>query len=80
MTGVESGPDGLPAREPESVPEHETVGGPVPVLRATGLDVLVADTAAAHLLAVPLPVGVATAVLGAPYLIHLVLRSQRRAT
>ncbi|WP_277960089.1 dihydroneopterin aldolase [Frigoribacterium faeni] len=48
MTGVESGPDGLPAREPEpvpehepeSVPEHETVGGPVPVLRATGLDVL----------------------------------------
>lgn len=52
---------------------------PVAVSALVGaLFVLVADTAAAHLLAVPLPVGVATAVLGAPYLIHLVLRSQRR--
>ena len=40
--------------------------------------VLVADTAAANLLATPLPVEVATAVLGAPYLIYLVIRSQRR--
>jgi iron complex transport system permease protein len=52
---------------------------PVTVSALTGaVFVLVADTAAANLLAVPLPVGVATAVLGAPYLIHLVMRSQRR--
>ncbi|MEX5296578.1 iron chelate uptake ABC transporter family permease subunit [Kocuria sp. CPCC 205268] len=60
------------------------VRAPVPPVAVSALVgvlfVLVADTAAAHLLAVPLPVGVATAVLGAPYLIHLVLRSQRRAT
>ncbi|WP_394939672.1 FecCD family ABC transporter permease [Psychromicrobium sp. YIM B11713] len=40
--------------------------------------VLLADTVAAHSLSVALPVGVATAVVGAPYLIYLVLRSQRR--
>ncbi len=52
---------------------------PVSVSALTGaVFVLVADTAAANLLTVPLPVGVATAVLGAPYLIYLVIRSQRR--
>ncbi|WP_298586265.1 iron chelate uptake ABC transporter family permease subunit [uncultured Kocuria sp.] len=52
---------------------------PVTVSALTGaVFVLVADTAAANLLATPLPVGVATAVLGAPYLIYLVTRSQRR--
>ncbi|MGK7224080.1 FecCD family ABC transporter permease [Kocuria flava] len=52
---------------------------PVTVSALTGaVFVLVADTAAANLLATPLPVGVATAVLGAPYLIYLVIRSQRR--
>ncbi|MFI7583998.1 FecCD family ABC transporter permease [Kocuria sp. M1N1S27] len=60
------------------------VRAPVPPVAVSALVgalfVLVADTAAANLLAVPLPVGVATAVLGAPYLIHLVLRSQRRTT
>lgn len=39
--------------------------------------VLVADAVAAHALPVALPAGVATAVLGAPYLIYLVLRYQR---
>ncbi|WP_280236692.1 FecCD family ABC transporter permease [Nocardia cyriacigeorgica] len=42
--------------------------------------VLTADTVAANALTVPLPVGVATAVLGGPYLIFLVLRNQRRLT
>ncbi|MFI7484291.1 FecCD family ABC transporter permease [Kocuria sp. M1R5S2] len=55
---------------------------PVPPVTVSALVgavfVLVADSAAANLLAVALPVGVATAVLGAPYLIHLVLRAQRR--
>jgi iron complex transport system permease protein len=55
---------------------------PVPPVTVSALVgavfVLVAGSAAANLLAVPLPVGVATAVLGAPYLIHLVLRAQRR--
>ncbi|MEU3269319.1 iron ABC transporter permease [Saccharomonospora sp. NPDC006951] len=40
--------------------------------------VLVADTVAANVLPVSLPAGVATAVLGGPYLIFLVLRYQRR--
>lgn len=52
----------------------------VPVSALVGaVFVLVADSAAANLLSVSLPAGVATAVLGAPYLIHLVLRSQRRS-
>ena len=55
---------------------------PVPPVTVSALAgavfVLVADTAAANLLATPLPVEVATAVLGAPYLIYLVIRSQRR--
>ncbi|GGL17445.1 FecCD family ABC transporter permease [Nocardia jinanensis] len=42
--------------------------------------VLVADTVATNVLPVSLPVGVATAVLGGPYLIFLVLRNQRRLT
>lgn len=40
--------------------------------------VLLADTVSANALNVPLPVGVATAVLGAPFLIHLLLKYQRR--
>jgi iron complex transport system permease protein len=40
--------------------------------------VLVADTVSANALSVPLPVGVATAVVGAPFLIHLILKYQRR--
>lgn len=40
--------------------------------------VLLADTLSANLLAAPLPVGVATAVVGAPFLIHLILKYQRR--
>lgn len=58
--------------------------GPVPPVAVSALVgavfVIVADTAAAHLLRSPLPVGVATAVLGAPYLIHLVLRAERRSS
>jgi iron complex transport system permease protein len=42
--------------------------------------VLLADTVAANALSVALPVGVATAVVGAPYLIYLILRYQRRLT
>ncbi|WP_280426507.1 FecCD family ABC transporter permease [Nocardia carnea] len=59
-------------------------GAAVPPLFLSGLVgmvfVLVADTVAANALAVSLPVGVATAVLGGPYLIFLVLRNQRRLT
>lgn len=40
--------------------------------------VLLADTLSANILAAPLPVGVATAVVGAPFLIHLILKYQRR--
>ena len=40
--------------------------------------VLLADTLSANVLAAPLPVGVATAVVGAPFLIHLILKYQRR--
>lgn len=40
--------------------------------------VLLADTLSANALAAPLPVGVATAVVGAPFLIHLILKYQRR--
>ena len=40
--------------------------------------VLLADTVSANALAAPLPVGVATAVVGAPFLIHLILKYQRR--
>lgn len=40
--------------------------------------VLLADTVAANALSAPLPVGVVTAVAGAPFLIHLVLKYQRR--
>lgn len=40
--------------------------------------VLLADTLSANILSAPLPVGVATAVVGAPFLIHLILRYQRR--
>ncbi|WP_245413110.1 FecCD family ABC transporter permease [Arthrobacter celericrescens] len=54
---------------------------PVAASALTGaLFVLLADTVAAHALPVSLPVGVATAVLGAPYLIYLVLNYQRRLT
>ncbi|MHA7263536.1 FecCD family ABC transporter permease [Arthrobacter sp. TMN-37] len=54
---------------------------PVVVSALTGAAfVLVADTVSANALAAPLPVGVATAVLGAPFLIYLVLTSQRRLT
>lgn len=42
------------------------------------LFVLVADTLSANLFGLPLPVGVGTAVVGAPYLIWLLLTSQRK--
>ncbi|WP_309080637.1 iron chelate uptake ABC transporter family permease subunit [Zhihengliuella sp.] len=44
------------------------------------LFILLADLAAARLFAVALPAGVATAVVGAPYLIYLVVRQQRQTT
>ncbi|EMY32155.1 ferric enterobactin transport system permease, partial [Arthrobacter crystallopoietes BAB-32] len=54
---------------------------PVAVSALTGaVFVLLADTVAANALPVALPVGVATAVVGAPYLIYLILRYQRRLT
>ena len=54
---------------------------PVVVSALTGAAfVLLADTVSANALSVPLPAGVATAVLGAPFLIYLVLTSQRRLT
>jgi iron complex transport system permease protein len=59
-------------------------GSAVPPILLSGLVgmvfVLIADTVAANALAVSLPVGVATAVLGGPYLIFLILRNQRRLT
>lgn len=59
-------------------------GSAVPPILVSGLVgvvfVSVADTLAAHALPVSLPVGVATAVLGGPYLLFLVLRNQRKLT
>ncbi|NKX53162.1 FecCD family ABC transporter permease [Arthrobacter mobilis] len=59
-------------------------GAVVPPVAASALTgavfVLLADTAAANALALPLPVGVVTSVVGAPYLIYLILRYQRRLT
>ncbi|MFI9536971.1 FecCD family ABC transporter permease [Nocardia fusca] len=56
----------------------------VPPILASGLVgivfVSIADTLAANALPVSLPVGVATAVLGGPYLLFLVLRNQRKLT
>lgn len=42
--------------------------------------VLLADTIAGNALSAPLPVGVITAIVGAPYLIYLILKYQRRLT
>jgi len=42
--------------------------------------VLLADAIAANALSAPLPVGVITAIVGAPYLIFLILKYQRRLT
>lgn len=57
---------------------------PVPPLAVSALFgavfVLIADTVSANSLSLPLPVGVGTAVLGAPYLIYLVLVSQRKTS
>lgn len=39
-----------------------------------------ADLAAQHLLPIPLPVGILTAVIGAPYLIFLLIRTNRHGT
>ncbi|WP_231754874.1 iron chelate uptake ABC transporter family permease subunit [Pseudarthrobacter sp. GA104] len=56
-----------------------TVVPPVGVSALVGaIFVLAADTVSANVLAAPLPVGVATAVVGAPFLIHLILKYQRR--
>ena len=56
-----------------------TVIPPVGVSALVGaIFVLLADTLSANVLAAPLPVGVATAVIGAPFLIHLILKYQRR--
>ncbi|MFD1211445.1 FecCD family ABC transporter permease [Arthrobacter sp. GCM10027362] len=59
-------------------------GSAVPPVAVSGLTgavfVLLADAFSANALHVPLPVGVATAVVGAPYLIYLILRYQRRLT
>lgn len=60
------------------------VGGRASLLHAAAVGallVLVADLVARHLLGpVPLPVGVVTGVVGAPYLLWLLARSGRRAT
>ncbi|WP_081746527.1 iron ABC transporter permease [Arthrobacter sp. H5] len=54
---------------------------PIVVSALTGaVFVLVADTVSANALNTPLPAGVATAIIGAPFLIYLVLKSQRRLT
>lgn len=59
-------------------------GSTVPPILISGLVGIVfvsaADTLAANALPVSLPVGVATAVLGGPYLLFLVLRNQRKLT
>jgi iron complex transport system permease protein len=56
-----------------------TVVPPVGVSALVGaVFVLLADTVSANALSAPLPVGVATAVVGAPFLIHLLLKYQRR--
>lgn len=56
-----------------------TVVPPIGVSALVGaVFVLLADTISANALSAPLPVGVATAVVGAPFLIHLILKYQRR--
>lgn len=58
-----------------------TVIPPVGISALVGaLFVLLADTVSANALSAPLPVGVATGVVGAPFLIHLILKYQRRLT
>lgn len=58
-----------------------TVIPPIGVSALVGaIFVLLADLVSANLLTAPLPVGVATAVVGAPFLIHLILKYQRRLT
>lgn len=58
-----------------------SVVSPIAVSALTGgVFVLLADTISANALPVALPAGVATAVVGAPFLIYLVLKSQRRLT
>lgn len=53
-------------------------GSPLlPAALVGALLVLVADFAGQHLLGLRLPVGVVTGVLGAPYLIYLIIRSHR---
>lgn len=49
----------------------------VPSTLVGALFVVVSDTISAHALPTPLPVGVGTTILGAPYLIHLLLTSRR---
>ncbi|GHD00290.1 FecCD family ABC transporter permease [Zhihengliuella salsuginis] len=54
---------------------------PVPAAALVGaLFLLLADLLAARTFEVALPAGVATAVIGAPYLMYLVIRQQRRHT
>ncbi|MCO1337533.1 ferric enterobactin transporter permease [Kocuria polaris] len=54
---------------------------PVPAAALVGaLFLLLADLLAARSFEVALPAGVATAVIGAPYLMYLVIRQQRRRT
>jgi len=54
---------------------------PVPAAALVGaLFLLLADLLAARTFEVALPAGVATAVIGAPYLMYLVIRQQRRRT
>jgi iron complex transport system permease protein len=49
----------------------------VPAALVGALLVLVADLVAQHLLPVRYPVGVVTGILGAPYLLYLIVRTHR---
>jgi iron complex transport system permease protein len=52
----------------------------IPAGLVGALVVSCADFAGQHLLPVVLPVGILTAMIGAPYLIFLLIRSNRRGT
>ena len=78
---VTAGPVAFVALASPQIARSLTAGvtPPVAVSALVGaVFVLLADTVSANALSVPLPVGVATAVLGAPFLIHLLLKYQRR--
>ena len=75
-----AGPVGFVAFVAGPIAKRLTHGsGPslVPAALVGGLVVVLSDVVGQHLLPVELPVGVVTAAVGAPYLVFLLIRSNR---